>query len=644
MSIEPENNQFLKEQIETLEMKIISLEKNNKKLTKHNLSLALNEAKILEIQRIASIYSWEINVLSGRMKCSEELSKILNQERSGYPSVEDLFEVIHPDDAIAFEKFYNDSVEKETPFELIHRIILPNGEERIVNHYCKTFFVENGMPLKSMGLMQDITKLKQTEYELKNAIAEAEAANRAKSDFLANMSHELRTPLNGILGYAQILSRAPELSEKSRNGVHVIYQCGSHLLTLIEDVLNLAKIEAGKLELNPTAVHLPSLLESVVQMCEIRAQQRKLELIYEPSDRIPESVEVDEKRLRQVLINLLSNAIKFTQQGYVTLAVEVLEFTDERVAHLKFQVSDTGVGIGPDDLTKIFEAFEQVGDSQKQSEGTGLGLAISQRIVQLMGSNIQVKSEFGKGSEFFFTVELPRTADWVEQQHPLDPRDRIIGYEGDRRSILVIDDIQENRSVLQNLLEPLGFKIVTAENGRVGLEQLRTDRPDIIVTDLAMPVMDGFEFIKQVRQSEDLKACKIIVSSASVMETDRQMALEVGGDVFLAKPIDANELLKCLEQQLGLKWRIARSQATPTSCTQDTTEILLPPLEVLQCFLELVQRGKLRQLRQQLVQLCDRDEGYDGFAQSAIALTKQFNAHELETLLNNYLTQIDSHA
>ncbi|MEM8506145.1 MAG: ATP-binding protein, partial [Cyanobacteria bacterium P01_D01_bin.1] len=440
------------------------------------------------------------------------------------------------------------------------------------------------------------------------------------------------------LGYAQILGRSQTLSAQERQGINVISQCGAHLLTLINDVLDLSKVEARKLDLVPVALHLPALLQSVVEMCSIKAQQKGIDFLYQPSPQLPEGMEVDEKRLRQVLINLLGNAIKFTEQGAVTLRVEVVSRTDEQV-ELLFQIIDTGVGIAEADLTKLFEAFEQVGDQRKQSEGTGLGLAISQRIVQLMGSQIQVTSTLNQGSEFCFTVGLPLVSDW-SQQTANQQLGGIVGYEGDRRQILVIDDRWENRSVVKNLLEPLGFAICEAENGQTGLEKLRSQQPDLVITDLAMPVMDGFEFLKQVRNSDDLQASRIIVSSASVGQQDQQMALDAGGDDFLSKPIDARLLFQAVETHLDLDWRYA-VQDLQTSSDDRPTELVLPPHSVLSQLLETARTTNMKALRTQIEDLVSANPAYGPFAQPILRFSQQFMAEEIEALLTEHLTQSD---
>jgi CheY-like chemotaxis protein len=296
------------------------------------------------------------------------------------------------------------------------------------------------------------------------------------------------------LGYAQILERSKVLPEEERHGVKIIHQCGSHLLSLINDVLDISKIEARKLELTPQSIYLPALLQGVVEISQIRAQQKNITFYYEPDANLPSGVITDEKRLRQVLINLLGNAIKFTDKGSVTFQIRQLELNHHQFssASLRFLVKDTGVGISNEDIQKLFQAFEQVGEHQRQAEGTGLGLAISQQIVQFMGGKIQVQSQLGIGSEFYFDLELPLVTDWIQQQTSVT--ERIIGYVGAQRRILVVDDRWENRSVIVNLLAPLGFVVIEAIDGQDGLDKMRAQLPDLVITDLSMPIMNGFKF------------------------------------------------------------------------------------------------------------------------------------------------------
>ncbi|MDM9381113.1 ATP-binding protein [Chlorogloeopsis sp. ULAP01] len=499
------------------------------------------------------------------------------------------------------------------------------------------------------SLASEIVQRKRIEQELRQAEEVATNSSQAKSEFLANMSHELRTPLNGILGYTQILQRTEPLTNKGRKGVEIIQQCGSHLLTLINDVLDLSKIEARKLELNPVDFYFPAFLDSVTEICRIRAEQKSIALQIELESDLPVGIRADEKRLRQVLINLLGNAIKFTEQGSVTFKVKVISQQSSIIAQekqqttnykIRFEVTDTGVGMSAEQLNKIFQPFEQVGDRKRQAEGTGLGLAISQKIVCLMGSQIEVESEFGKGSTFYFEVDLQEAKDWAKTSRVMQ-QGTVVGYRGEKRTILVVDDKWENRSVLVNLLEPIGFVVVEASQGEEALQQAIAHKPDLIITDLMMPVMDGFELINRLHQSPQFEKIVVIASSASVFETDQYKSIDAGANAFLPKPIETETLLELLRKYLQLEWVYENKVETKTKAnfasSNHPAEIIAPAKEILQQLLNLVQDGDIQKIQEMAPQLSASDDKLTLFAQQVVQLASNFQVKRLETFIKQYI-------
>ncbi|MEH1951469.1 MAG: ATP-binding protein [Nostoc sp.] len=494
------------------------------------------------------------------------------------------------------------------------------------------------------ALSTEIIERKRIEKELRLAEEVAQNSSQAKSEFLANMSHELRTPLNGILGYTQILQRTESLSEKGRKGVSIIYQCGSHLLTLINDVLDLSKIEARKLELYPVDFYLPAFIDSVTEISRIRAEQKVIAFHVQLDSDLPTGIHTDEKRLRQVLINLLSNAIKFTNEGSVTFKVKVinqqLNTNGQTNYKIRFEVIDTGAGIIPEQAQKIFQPFEQVGNQKRQSEGTGLGLAISQNIVLLMGGQIQVQSEFGKGSTFWFEAEFPESKDWAKVSRVVE-QGTIIGYQGQSRTILIADDKWENRSVIVNLLEPVGFIVVEASQGQEGWEKTLAHKPDLIITDLVMPILNGFELIDRLRKSEQFKEIAVIASSASVFAADQYKSIDVGANAFLPKPVEAEMLLEMLRQFLQLEWvfdvKVDEIKKTNTDALDRLNETIYPAQEVLQDLLELTQDGDIKKVLELAEELSKSDEHLSIFSQQIVQLASNFQLKRLETFIQQYI-------
>ncbi len=472
--------------------------------------------------------------------------------------------------------------------------------------------------------------------ERKRAEEAAEAASRAKSEFLANMSHELRTPLNGILGYAQILKRDKSLTDSQKNGVDIIQRSGEHLLTLINDTLDLSKIEAQKLDLEPSDFHLPEFLKNIADIHRIRAEQKGLSFVYEPLTPLPTGVRGDERRLRQVLINLLGNAVKFTEDGGVAFRVGYEDRSSES-ASIRFEVEDTGVGIAPEKLDEIFAPFQQVSGHRKQVEGTGLGLAISQKLVHLMGGELQVNSTPGEGSVFRVVLDLPEVPGWKEAAPKVERTPT--GFKGGPKKVLVVDDKEANRSVLVHMLSPLGFEVVEASDGREGLEKAAGIRPDLILMDLVMPVMDGFEATRRIRRSAELKEVVVIALSASVFEHSRRESIDAGCNDFIPKPVRAENLLEKVGAHLGLEWIYGAEAETGSPDETEEAPFVAPPPEEVASLFDLAQKGHIVPIREQIDRIERLGEQFVPFAAELRKLAKGFHMKQMCGFLKPYLKE-----
>ncbi|MHC5739348.1 ATP-binding protein [Nostoc sp.] len=506
----------------------------------------------------------------------------------------------------------------------------------------ETWYLASVSPLSDNAVLwvaRDITKLKKTEAALKQAKETADAANLAKSQFLSNMSHELRTPLNIILGFTQLLLRNQSLNSQQQEYLDTINRSGEDLLTLINDVLEMSKIEAGRVILNETNFDLYGLLDRLQQMFALKARSRGLKLILERSPTIPQYICADESKLRQVLVNLLGNAIKFTQIGQVSLRVETLNqnIIPDAPITLNFSVEDTGCGIANSDFNRLFEAFVQTEAGQKAQEGTGLGLPISQRFVQLMGGDITVNSTVGKGSIFSFDI---RTRAVILDTLPTPvPSRQVIGLEKGQPSyrILIVEDKLENRRLLVELLTPIGFEVREAVNGQAAIDLWQSWSPNFIWMDLRMPIMNGFEATKHIKAS-DAQAPVIIALTGSAFEEDRLTALSVGFDDFVRKPFRTTVIFEKMAEHLGVRYvytdelenqEKASCPSDTSSCTPDL--LTIADLSVMPSdWIEQLRQAALRiNAKEVLILIKQIPEQHDHLIKALTNLVNLFNFEEI---------------
>jgi len=491
--------------------------------------------------------------------------------------------------------------------------------------------MQNGKIVRSLAVIVDITEQRQKE--------KLEEANRAKDNFIAHMSHELRTPLNSIIGFSHILKKDSRLIPEQLKSIDLINQSGQHLLTLINDVLDLSKLNANKLELQYNDFDLNHFIYNIVNIFEIRAQEKGISFFTHTSKNIPVVVSTDETKLRQVLFNLLSNAVKFTSiGGGITFSVnDIVSSADSSMKTVRFEVEDTGIGIPENQYDHIFAPFGQLDQKNNDGEGTGLGLPICQNILNLMDSELYLDSKVGQGSHFWFDLQVQEVLEH-DVSLPLENLSlvKIAHKLATPCKVLVVDDNTDNRFLLTDYLQGLGFTTTEAKNGQEGIAIALDFQPDVIVADLMMPVMNGKEMIVAIGQEELIKDTKVFIVSANISSIIDFSDIKCDG--FLAKPIDLERLLELLEEHLPLNWQTF-TEGSNLDDTNEEIELIYPAADKLVKLLESVTLGKMKKLRQQIESLEETDSQYIYFARKVRQLADNYEQNKLQKLLEQLIEQ-----
>ena len=610
-------------------------------------ALRRNEAYLAEGQRLAHMGSWAWSPATLQsLYWSEEMLRIYGfNPQDGVPTAETFWQRIHPEDLDRTRELLLHVAAGNEAYEHDHRIVLPDGTVKHIHAIGHPVLDEKGQVAEYVGTAMDVTERKLAEEELRKhrenleemvrhrteqlaeAKARAEAANREKSRFLASMSHELRTPLNAVLGFSRLLKREPDVTPHQRETLDIIVRSGEHLLNLINNVLDMAKIESGRMNLEESEVDLHQLLHEMQSLMGVGAVEKGLRFALERDPDLPQFIAVDAGKLRQVLLNLLGNAIKYTDSGGVKLTARLARTQGADKAEIRFEVTDSGPGIPQEDRQRIFAPFVQLGGHVSSQAGTGLGLAICKQYVELMGGQIGVTSGPAQGSLFHFTIParvLPSVAEPKELR-----RGRILGLAEGQPAyrLLIVEDQPENRLLLRRLLEPLGFQLREAANGREAVALFEQWHPHLIWMDIRMPLMDGLEATRRIRSTKAAADTKIVALTAHALEEERAPILAAGCDDLVRKPFREQEIFDALARHLRLKFIYEQHPEAET--TQGVRELTVRPEQ-----LQSLPAQLLQDLHQAVLELDTRR------AQTLIAQVTERDA-PLGRALNTLATQLD---
>ena len=512
-------------------------------------SIELHRERLHRGQVYANIGTWEWHIQTGELIWSERIAPLF-----GYPqgdletSYENFLAAVHPDDRQAVQDAVQACIAQDIPYEIEHRVVWPDGTVRWLLERGGVVRDSQGNPLQMIGVVQDIDVRKSAELALISAREEADRANRAKSDFLSSMSHELRTPMNAILGFGQLMEYDDTLSAEQRDNVQEILKAGKHLLELINEVLDLAKVESGHIDLSIEPVEVCPVVEECLSLIQNQANKRQLRISHTGMDGV--QLRADRTRLKQVLLNLLSNAVKYNREGgSIDLSVE-----HPSEDFVRIRVTDTGPGIAPERLVELFQPFNRLDAENTEIEGSGIGLTITRRIVEMMGGSIQVESTPGKGSSFW--IELPYEANTDGTQEPGKTATAAPAMHGEdilasQQTVLYIEDNPSNiKLVAQLLARRKHIHLLTAHLPELGIELARSRHPMLILLDINMPGLSGYEVLNIIKADPVLKDTPVIAITANAMPGDIERGKAAGFDAYLSKPLDVESFYKLVDDYL----------------------------------------------------------------------------------------------
>ena len=549
--------------------------------------------------RAASVGIWCWDITKNHLEWDEVMHRLYGITGDGFAGTcEAWLARVHPEDLPDVQEFLLAALRGDFDFDAEFRVVWTDGT---VRYFKGNGIVQRdvyGKPVQMIGTNWDITEAKNAEEALRTAKQAAEKASIAKSTFLTNMSHDIRTPMNSILGFSQILLRDRSLAAGHRQQLEIIHRSGQHLLGLINDVLDIAKIEAGRLVPASEPFDIHSTIRDLEAMFRERASSANLSLAFTVDASVPQFVITDEGKLLRILINILGNALKFTSRGQVALKAAATPLDRGRKIRLRFDIEDTGRGMAEEELAEVFTPFVQFKRKLTSETGTGLGMPIARDLARMLGGDITVQSRVGIGSVFTTEIvaEVPDQAVSGPRQCP----GRVVGIAGERLPplVLIVDDDERNRALLKAFLLPVGLRVVEAFNGLEALDRFRSLRPDAILMDIRMPIMDGLEATGRIKAEPGGTSTPIIAITASALEEDRQKFLTAGADDFLRKPIEEELLWKALGHALKLEW-LREGDGEPETSTTYGNDTFPDPQVIEKLNPELV--GKLRDA----IEICD---------------------------------------